>query len=77
MFVVVPQRLDTEAMTKARVEAYESSNPSKIAVVRFPADVLQSEYGTILYVALLLSQKVCIFFSHELFLFLIMNILHK
>uniref|UniRef100_T1PDP8 protein-tyrosine-phosphatase n=1 Tax=Musca domestica TaxID=7370 RepID=T1PDP8_MUSDO len=55
----IPQRLDTEAMTKARVEAYESSNPSKIAVVRFPADVLQSEYGTILYVALLLSQKDC------------------
>ncbi|XP_073844444.1 protein tyrosine phosphatase 52F isoform X2 [Musca autumnalis] len=55
----IPQRLDTEAMAKARVEAYESSNPSKIAVVRFPADILKSEYGSILYVALLLSEKDC------------------
>lgn len=54
----VPQKLDSETMASARVEAYENSNPSKIAIVRFPANILKSDYGTILYVALLLSQKV-------------------
>uniref|UniRef100_A0A1I8PP92 protein-tyrosine-phosphatase n=1 Tax=Stomoxys calcitrans TaxID=35570 RepID=A0A1I8PP92_STOCA len=55
----IPRSMDSEALQQSRVEAYQSSNPSKIAVVRFPADILTSDYGTILYVALLLSQKNC------------------
>lgn len=56
-------------MATARVEAYENSNPSKIAIVRFPANILKSDYGTILYVALLLSQKVGIRLTGDIFIF--------
>ncbi|XP_075165181.1 protein tyrosine phosphatase 52F [Haematobia irritans] len=55
----IPRSMDNETLERARVEAHQNSNPSKIAVVRFPAEILSSDYGTILYVALLLSQKNC------------------
>lgn len=56
--LLVPQRLDSGELASASVGAYENSNPSKTAIVRFPADILESDSGTIIYVALLLSQKV-------------------
>lgn len=51
-------KLEVADVNKSRVEPYENSNPSKTAIVRFPADILESDSGTIMYVALLLSQKV-------------------
>ncbi|XP_037826441.1 receptor-type tyrosine-protein phosphatase eta isoform X1 [Lucilia sericata] len=55
----IPNKLEVADINKSRVEAYENSNPSKTAIVRFPADILESDSGTIMYVALLLSQKDC------------------
>lgn len=55
----IPQRLGSEELAGASVDAYENSNPSKTAIVRFPANILESDSGTIIYVALLLSQKDC------------------
>ncbi|KAM7344935.1 protein tyrosine phosphatase 52F isoform 2-T4 [Cochliomyia hominivorax] len=55
----IPVKLETSDINKSRVEAYENSNPSKTAIVKFPSNILESASGTIMYVALLLSQKDC------------------
>ncbi|XP_055907424.1 phosphatidylinositol phosphatase PTPRQ [Eupeodes corollae] len=53
----IPDKI--EDISAAKVDPFEASNPTISAVVRFPTDILSSDSGTILYAALLLSQKNC------------------
>ncbi|XP_055854134.1 receptor-type tyrosine-protein phosphatase H [Episyrphus balteatus] len=53
----IPDKI--EDISAAKVNPFDASNPTSSAVVRFSADLLNSEAGTIQYAALLLSQKNC------------------
>lgn len=55
----VPSILEEDVVRQMRVSAYETNQPTSSAIVRLPADVLNSESGNISYIALLLSQKSC------------------
>ncbi|KAL9898387.1 protein tyrosine phosphatase 52F isoform 2-T5 [Glossina fuscipes fuscipes] len=55
----IPQRLNAETIGKSRIEAVSGNHPAKSVAVRLPTDILNDDLGTIIYVALLLSQKDC------------------
>ncbi|XP_017079438.1 phosphatidylinositol phosphatase PTPRQ [Drosophila eugracilis] len=48
-----------DLIKQMRANVEETTSPTKTAVVRLPADIMTSESGNILYVALLVSQKNC------------------
>ena len=54
----VPKRFNETTANKARVSVFEADNPTNSAIVSFPAYILESETGEIIYAALLVSQKV-------------------
>ncbi|KAH8275290.1 hypothetical protein KR026_004701, partial [Drosophila bipectinata] len=55
----LPSRLGDELVGQMRVKTEETNHPTKSAVVRLPASIMNSESGDIQYVALLVSQKNC------------------
>ncbi|EDV98240.1 receptor-type tyrosine-protein phosphatase eta [Drosophila grimshawi] len=55
----LPAGLGDDVVRQMRVSAYETSHPTSSAIVRLPANILDSESGSITYIALLLSQKSC------------------
>ncbi|XP_017010293.2 receptor-type tyrosine-protein phosphatase H [Drosophila takahashii] len=48
-----------ELIKLMRANVEETTNPTKSAIVRLPADIMTSDSGDIKYVALMLSQKSC------------------
>ncbi|KAH8350288.1 hypothetical protein KR067_013028, partial [Drosophila pandora] len=55
----LPSRLGEDLVGQMRVKTDETNHPTKSAVVRLPASIMNSESGEIKYVALLVSQKNC------------------
>ncbi|XP_037949787.1 phosphatidylinositol phosphatase PTPRQ [Teleopsis dalmanni] len=55
----IPKKLSSDEVSLTQVSAYEADNPTISAKVRFPKDILESESGSVLYVALLISEKSC------------------
>ncbi|KAH8277705.1 hypothetical protein KR018_003744, partial [Drosophila ironensis] len=55
----LPPRLGADLVGQMRIKTDETNHPTRSAVVRLPADIMNSESGQIQFVALLLSQKNC------------------
>ncbi|EDV55808.2 uncharacterized protein Dere_GG22297 [Drosophila erecta] len=55
----LPSIPSEELIKQMRANVEETSNPTKTAIVRLPADIMTSEYGDIKWVALMVSQKIC------------------
>ncbi|KAL7737912.1 hypothetical protein ACLKA6_006284 [Drosophila palustris] len=55
----LPSHLGEDVVRQMRVSAYETNHPTSSAIVRLPSNILTSSSGSIVYVALLLSQKNC------------------
>ncbi|XP_054091147.1 phosphatidylinositol phosphatase PTPRQ isoform X2 [Zeugodacus cucurbitae] len=55
----IPEKLDDQEVQNIAVDSFASHNPTKTAVVKFPIDMLNTNLGSITYVALLVSEKGC------------------
>ncbi|XP_069963810.1 phosphatidylinositol phosphatase PTPRQ isoform X4 [Bactrocera oleae] len=55
----IPEKLDDLQVQKIAVDSFSSHNPTKTAAVKFPVDMLNTYLGSIIYVALLVSEKGC------------------
>lgn len=55
----VPTIPSDELIKQMRANVEETSNPTKTAIVRLPADIMTSESGDIKWMALMISQKNC------------------
>jgi len=55
----VPTVPSEELIKQMRANVEETTNPTKTAIVRLPADIMTSDSGDIKYVALMLSRKSC------------------
>ncbi|XP_060653336.1 phosphatidylinositol phosphatase PTPRQ [Drosophila nasuta] len=55
----LPSNLGEDLVKNMRVNPYDTNHPTTSAIVTLPANILTSESGNIIYIALLLSQKNC------------------
>ncbi|XP_039958049.1 phosphatidylinositol phosphatase PTPRQ isoform X1 [Bactrocera tryoni] len=55
----IPEKLDDLQVQKIAVDSFSSYNPTKTAAVKFPVDMLNTDLGSIIYMALLVSEKGC------------------
>ncbi|XP_049307173.1 receptor-type tyrosine-protein phosphatase eta isoform X12 [Bactrocera dorsalis] len=55
----IPEKLDDLQVKKIAVDSFSSHNPTKTAAVKFPVDMLNTNLGSIIYMALLVSEKGC------------------
>ncbi|XP_018795527.1 PREDICTED: neogenin-like, partial [Bactrocera latifrons] len=53
----IPKKLDDLQIQKIEVDSFSSHNPTKTAAVKFPVDMLNTNLGSIIYMALLVSEK--------------------